>query len=143
MGLKSFLRDRILFPLIDLLPFSLKNKLKMVGTCCFGEGWGYLLVARLSWEWMAVMRSKWSLLTAFYSSTHTEKSGLAVHTSLRIRSIISFVSPYGLVVDRGKSSLIGTDFGVPYTVADELKTILFTPCLSIQSRRLKVPVRLL
>lgn len=47
MSLKSFLRDRILFPLIDLLPFSLKNKLKMVGTCCFGEGWGYLLVA--SW----------------------------------------------------------------------------------------------
>ena len=41
MSLKIFLRDRIIFPLTELLPVALRNKLKMVGTCCFGEGWRY------------------------------------------------------------------------------------------------------
>ena len=58
MGLKSFLRDRILFPLIDLLPFSLKNKLKMVGTCCFGEGWGYFYLALFAEEFENVSQDE-------------------------------------------------------------------------------------
>jgi hypothetical protein len=47
-----------------------------------------------------------------------------MYTSFKICSIINFVLPYGFVVDSGKSSLIGTVFGFPYTVAEELKTIL-------------------
>ena len=41
MSLKIFLRDRIIFPLIELLPPLLRNKLKMFGSCCFGDGWDY------------------------------------------------------------------------------------------------------
>jgi FkbM family methyltransferase len=42
MNVRIFLRDKIFFPLIDLLPHTLKIKLKMAGTCCFGSGWSYL-----------------------------------------------------------------------------------------------------
>ena len=35
------MRDRIIFPLIELLPPLLRNKLKMFGSCCFGDGWDY------------------------------------------------------------------------------------------------------
>ena len=45
MNIKKFLRDKIFFSLIDLLPGTLRNKLKMAGTCCFGSGWSYLYFA--------------------------------------------------------------------------------------------------
>lgn len=45
MNVRIFLRDKIFFPLIDLLPHTLKIKLKMAGTCCFGSGWSYLYFA--------------------------------------------------------------------------------------------------
>ena len=48
-----------------------------------------------------------------------------------ICSIISFVVPYGFVVDSGKSSFIGNSLGFPYTVADELNTILLHPYFSL------------
>ena len=51
--------------------------------------------------------------------------------------------PYGFVVDSGKSSRMGTDFGLPYTVAEELKTNRFTLYFFIVSHKSNVPVILL
>lgn len=45
MSIKSCIRDKFIHPLIELLPWSLQSKLKMVGTCCFGVGWDYMLLA--------------------------------------------------------------------------------------------------
>ena len=58
-----------------------------------------------------------------YLSRITLHSLSEIYTSFKICSIINFVLPYGLVVDKGKSSFIGTVFGLPYTVAEELNTI--------------------
>ena len=55
-----------------------------------------------------------------------------------------FVWPYGLVIfPFGQSSVIGTNAGSPYTVAEELKMIFFTPWFLITSHRTSVPVILL
>ena len=43
----------------------------------------------------------------------------------------------------GKSSVIGTVFGIPYTVADDENTILLQLCSLITLQRLRVPVILL
>ena len=59
----------------------------------------------------------------------------AIQTSFNICYIINLVLPYGFVVDKGKSSLIGTSFGVPYTVAEELNIIflqLYTLLMTLE-----------
>lgn len=43
--MKKYLRDKIIFPLLERLPLYWRNKLKMAGTCCFGKGWGYFQLA--------------------------------------------------------------------------------------------------
>jgi hypothetical protein len=43
-------------------------------------------------------------------------------TSRSISSMKSLVRPYGFVQDSGKSSVIGTVAGLPYTHADDEKT---------------------
>ena len=72
----------------------------------------------------------------------TLHSGSETQISARIRSITSFVSPSGFVVESGKSSRIGTLSGLPYTVAEELNTISLTLCFAITSQSINVPVRL-
>ena len=60
--------------------------------------------------------------------------------SVRICSSIDFVQPYGFVhCPLGHFSVIGISAGSPYTVADELKIIFFTPCLRITSHIANVP----
>ena len=44
--MKTWLRDKIIFPLVNLLPRRLRGKIKMAGTCLFGNGWGYLILSR-------------------------------------------------------------------------------------------------
>ena len=78
-----------------------------------------------------------------YRSNIQLNSLSATATSFKICSIINFVLPYGFVVDKGKSSLIGTVFGFPYTVAEELKTIFLQLYFFISSNNTKVPVILL
>ncbi len=63
--------------------------------------------------------------------------------SCSICSIMSFVWPYGLSAPSGMSSVIGIFSAMPYTVADELNTIFFTPYFCIQSNRFIEPVKLL
>ncbi len=48
-----------------------------------------------------------------------------------------------MVVERGKSSVMGTVWGLPYTVAEEENTIRLQPWRSITRQRIKEPVRLL
>ncbi|CSC92132.1 Uncharacterised protein [Vibrio cholerae] len=43
----------------------------------------------------------------------------------------------------GKDSVIGTEVGSPYTVADELNTSDFTPASRIAATKTKVPFTLL
>ena len=53
----------------------------------------------------------------------------------------SLVLPYGFVaLAVGIVSENGTLFSIPYTVADELNTILFTPYFLITSHKTKVPL---
>ena len=62
-----------------------------------------------------------------YLNNITLHSWSALYISVKILSIITLVSPYGFVAaPTGISSVIGTFSGSPYTVADELNTILFT-----------------
>ena len=64
--------------------------------------------------------------------------------SVRTCSSMLFVQPYGLVgVPFGHSSVIGICAGLPYTVAEELKMMFFTPWFLISSQRIRVPVMLL
>ena len=43
--MKNWLRDKIIFPCLEMLPSELTDKLKMLGTCCFGSGWGYYFLS--------------------------------------------------------------------------------------------------
>jgi len=52
---------------------------------------------------------------------------------------MSLLRPYGLIGDSGASSCNGIRAEVPYTVADELKTIARTPCRRIASTNTSVP----
>jgi hypothetical protein len=72
-----------------------------------------------------------------------DQSGSAPDRSRRICSIMYLVQPYGLVQERGKSSVIGTLAGTPYTVAEELKTKRRTWNSRMASHRLIVLSRLL
>ena len=45
------------------------------------------------------------------------QAGLACLSDVSISSITSLLWPYGLVCERGKSSVMGTVAGSPYTVA--------------------------
>ena len=58
-----------------------------------------------------------------YLNKITANSLSGTQQSFNICSINNFVVPYGFVVERGKSSVIGTVFGSPYTVADDENTI--------------------
>ncbi len=55
----------------------------------------------------------------------------------------SLERPYGLVADSGKSSVIGTVAGSPYTVADDENTTAFTPASAISSNSAMLPAMLL
>ena len=50
--------------------------------------------------------------------------------------------PYGFVAEVGRSSCIGTGASAPYTVAEEEKTSLATPCRRIARTSEKVEPRL-
>ena len=43
--MKKWLRDQIIFPLVSKLPRNLCSRIKMAGTCLFGQGWGYLVLS--------------------------------------------------------------------------------------------------
>ena len=61
-----------------------------------------------------------------------------------MRSVMYFEVPYGLVVPpTGMFSVMGTVGGSPYTVAEELNTILKIPALPISSAKIKLPQTLL
>src|SRR6056297_586960 len=85
----------------------------------------------------------WAPMGLKYLSMETRQEPSASRTSRRISSIIRFVAPYGLFVERGISSVRGGSFAAPYTVADELNTIVLTPCFAIASSRETVPDTLL
>src|SRR5699024_6543386 len=75
-----------------------------------------------------------------YLRRTTFHSGSAVCRSVRICSSIHFVHPYGFVqVPFGHSSVIGINAGSPYTVAEELKMLFFTPWFLITSQSVIVP----
>ena len=44
--MKKWLQEKILYPLLDKLPRGMREKIKMAGTCLFGNGWGYLILSR-------------------------------------------------------------------------------------------------
>ena len=68
----------------------------------------------------------------------------ATCTSRRICSWNSLEVPYGLVVPPvGVSSVIGSSFGVPYTVAEDEKMIFLTLCFFITLSSTSVEYRLL
>ena len=57
-----------------------------------------------------------------------------------ICSIMDFVQPYGLVhCPFGQASMMGISSGLPYTVAEELNTMFFTPTSRITFRSVSVP----
>ena len=67
-----------------------------------------------------------------------------LYISVRICSNIAFVCPYGFVISpSGQSSVIGTNSGSPYTVAEDEKIIFFTSFLRIASNKTKEPEILL
>ena len=45
MNLKNWLRNKIIFPIVEMLPRNLRNSLKMAGSCCFGKGWDYFYLS--------------------------------------------------------------------------------------------------
>lgn len=53
MKLKQWLRDKIVFPCVNCFPYRFRNKLKMMGTCLCGEGWGYLEFP----DWLGALES--------------------------------------------------------------------------------------
>ena len=73
-----------------------------------------------------------------YLSNTIDKSGFAFETSVNICSFISFVHPYGFVHDVGIFSFNGTCLGIPYTVAEELKTKSLTSYFFITSNKVSV-----
>ena len=78
-----------------------------------------------------------------YLNRATLHSLSEIYKSLKISSIISFVDPYGFVVDSGKSSLIGRDCGEPYTVALDENTMFLQLYSIITSNKLNVESKLL
>ena len=78
-----------------------------------------------------------------YLNIATLKFLSALAVSCSICSIISFVLPYGFVVDNGNSSFIGSSFGLPYTVAEELNTNFLQLYFFINFSNTNVPVILL
>ena len=82
----------------------------------------------------------WAPMGLKYRSSTTLQSLSGTQKSDKIRSSINLVLPYGLVVDKGKSSLIGTVSGDPYTVAEELNIMRLQPYSFINSHKFSVPV---
>src|SRR6056297_1345940 len=89
-----------------------------------------------------ILPLSWAPTGLKYLKSDTFHSGSDSHRSLKICSIVSFVCPYGFVAESSDVSVRGDSEGFPYTVADELNTIRFTPCLFITLQRLIVPVTL-
>ena len=85
----------------------------------------------------------WAPIGLKYLSNITLNSLSDVHRSFNISSIMYLVRPYGLLTSPVFIfSLYGGLFS-PYTVADELNIIFFTPCLDIISQSVTVPDTLL